>query len=48
MLLVNSSTTVLVVGQILIGTEILQSITDTKSDLENYSISSSLGAELSV
>lgn len=48
MLLVNSSTTVLVVGQILIGTEILQGITDRKSDLENYSISSSLGAELSV
>lgn len=44
----NFFTTVLAVGQNLIGTDILQGITDRNRDLENDIISSSLGAEVSV
>lgn len=39
-------TTVLVVGQNLVGTEIVQGTTERNRDLENYIISPSLGAEL--
>lgn len=46
--LLNFPTTVLVVGQNLLGTEILQGITQRKRDLENDTVLSSLAAELGV